>query len=77
MEPALEGGGIHLGQIHAAAGNLGFSIALIARPGEGVGAEQRHEALAFVPAQLGQSAFSWNVGLVKKLGHQPMGKMTP
>src|SRR5947199_1019458 len=48
MAPALQGAGIDFRERHAAAGDLGLAVPLVARPRQGVMGERRHQPAAFL-----------------------------
>ena len=63
MAAALQGAGIDLGEGHAAAGDLGLAVPLVAGPGEGMIGEGLDEPQALFAAELGEGAGAVDSGV--------------
>jgi hypothetical protein len=64
-------------QIHPPSGDLGLLVSLISGPWKGIGTQQGDEPLALLFSELRQGALARDLCLVKELGHQPVGEVTP
>src|SRR4051812_39709529 len=63
VETALQGVGIDLRERHAAAGDLGLAVPLVARPRQGVMGERLHQPAALLAAELGEAAGAVHAGV--------------
>src|SRR3954447_15225188 len=69
-DAALQRARVHLAQRHAAAGDLGLLVALVARPRQAVARELLHQPRALLAAELGKGARVVDPGL----GQQGVGQ---
>src|SRR3954465_9557894 len=63
MVTALQRARIDLGEGHAAAGDLGLAVSLVARPGEGVIGERLGQPAALLAAELGEGTVAVHSGV--------------
>ena len=74
-EAALQGAGIDLGEGHAAAGDLGLAVALVARPGEGMIGEGLDEPAPLVPTELRERTRALHARVFEEGLGEPVGEM--
>src|SRR3954466_6308210 len=74
-QTALQGAGIDLGEGHAAAGDLGFGVALVARPREWMVGQGLDETAALFAAELRKGTVSLDARINEKSFGQPVGEV--
>src|SRR3954452_21776846 len=63
MAAAFQGAGIDLRERHAASGDLGLAVPLVARPWQGVMGERLPQPAALLAAELGEAAGAIHIGV--------------